>query len=167
MYDVISNSAEETLALGRKIAPLLKKGDVLVMTGDLGAGKTLFTTGILDFFEKKDEVSSPTFTIVNEYDLKEDLKLFHFDVYRLESPEEFLAIGGDEFFERGICLIEWGEKIEEYLPKDVLRINIKKDTEEDGKRIFSFSWASSRYDDLFKEVIWNENFSTWYFGSKL
>lgn len=153
MYDVISNSAEETLALGRKIAPLLKKGDVLVMTGDLGAGKTLFTTGILDFFEKKDEVSSPTFTIVNEYDLKEDLKLFHFDVYRLESPEEFLAIGGDEFFERGICLIEWGEKIEEYLPKDVLRINIKKDTEEDGKRIFSFSWTSNRYDELFKEVI--------------
>ena len=153
MYDVISNSAEETLALGRKIAPLLKKGDVLVMTGDLGAGKTLFTTGILDFFEKKDEVSSPTFTIVNEYDLKEDLKLFHFDVYRLESPEEFLAIGGDEFFEKGICLIEWGEKIEEYLPKDVLRINIKKDTEEDGKRIFSFSWTSNRYDELFKEVI--------------
>ncbi len=153
MYDVISNSAEETLALGRKIAPLLKKGDVLVMTGDLGAGKTLFTTGILDFYEKKDEVSSPTFTIVNEYDLKEDLKLFHFDVYRLESPEEFLAIGGDEFFEKGICLIEWGEKIEEYLPKDVLRINIKKDTEEDGKRIFSFSTTSNRYDELFKEVI--------------
>ncbi len=153
MYNVISHSADETLALGRKIAPLLKKGDVLVMTGDLGAGKTLFTTGILDFFEKKDEVSSPTFTIVNEYDLKEDLKLFHFDVYRLESPEEFLAIGGDEFFEKGICLIEWGEKIEEYLPKDVLRINIKKDTEEEGKRIFSFSWTSNRYDELFKEVI--------------
>ena len=153
MYDVISNSAEETLALGRKIAPLLRKGDVLVMTGDLGAGKTLFTTGILDFYEKKDEVSSPTFTIVNEYDLKEDLKLFHFDVYRLESPEEFLAIGGDEFFEKGICLIEWGEKIEEYLPKDVLRINIKKDTEEEGKRIFSFSTTSNRYDELFKEVI--------------
>lgn len=153
MYDVISNSAEETMALGRKIAPLLRKGDVLVMTGDLGAGKTLFTTGILDFYEKKDEVSSPTFTIVNEYDLKEDLKLFHFDVYRLESPEEFLAIGGDEFFEKGICLIEWGEKIEEYLPKDVLRINIKKDTEEEGKRIFSFSTTSNRYDELFKEVI--------------
>ena len=152
MYDVISNCSEETMDLGRKIAPFLKKGDVLVMTGDLGAGKTLFTTGILDFFKKKDEVSSPTFTIVNEYDLKEDLKLFHFDVYRLESPEEFLAIGGDEFFEKGICLIEWGEKIEEYLPKDVLRINIKKDTEEDGKRIFSFSWTSSRYDELFKEV---------------
>ena len=116
MYDVISNSAEETLALGRKIAPLLKKGDVLVMTGDLGAGKTLFTTGILEFYEKKDEVSSPTFTIVNEYDLKEDLKLFHFDVYRLESPEEFLAIGGDEFFEKGICLIEWDATFLRYAP---------------------------------------------------
>lgn len=153
MYDIISNSAEETLNLGFKIAPFLKKGDVLVMSGDLGAGKTLFTTGILDYFKKKDEVSSPTFTIVNEYDLKEDLKLFHFDVYRLETPEEFLAIGGDEFFEKGICLIEWGEKIEEYLPKDVLRINIKKDTEEESKRIFSFSTTSSRYDEMIKEVM--------------
>lgn len=155
MYDIIStsNSTEETLELGKKFAPHLKKGDVIVMTGDLGAGKTLFTSGILEYFGKKDEVSSPTFTIVNEYDLKDDLKLFHFDVYRLESPEEFLAIGGDEFFEQGICLIEWGEKIEEYLPKDVLRINIKKDTEDDTKRSFSFHTTSERYNEIIKGAI--------------
>ncbi len=155
MYDIIStsNSTEETLELGKRIAPHLKKGDVIVMTGDLGAGKTLFTSGILEYFGKKDEVSSPTFTIVNEYGLKDDLKLFHFDVYRLESPEEFLAIGGDEFFEQGICLIEWGEKIEEYLPKDVLRINIKKDTEDDTKRSFSFHTTSERYNQIIKEAI--------------
>ncbi len=155
MDDIIStsNSAEETLELGKRIAPYLKKGDVLVMSGDLGAGKTLFTSGVLDYFEKKDEVSSPTFTIVNEYDLKDDLKLFHFDVYRLESPDEFLAIGGDEFFENGVCLIEWGEKIEEYLPKDVLRINIRKDTEDDNKRVFSFYTTSERYNEMIKEAI--------------
>ena len=155
MYDIIStsNSTEETLELGKRIAPYLKKGDVIVMTGDLGAGKTLFTSGILEYFGKKDEVSSPTFTIVNEYDLNDGLKLFHFDVYRLESPDEFLAIGGDEFFEQGICLIEWGEKIEEYLPKDVLRINIKKDTEDDSKRNFSFHTTSERYNEIIKEAI--------------
>ena len=155
MYDIIStsNSTEETLNLGKRIAPHLQKGDVIVMTGDLGAGKTLFTSGILEYFGKKDEVSSPTFTIVNEYDLNDGLKLFHFDVYRLESPDEFLAIGGDEFFEQGICLIEWGEKIEEYLPKDVLRINIKKDTEDDSKRNFSFHTTSERYNEIIKEAI--------------
>lgn len=152
MCNVISSSTEDTLALGAKIAPLLKKGDVVVLTGDLGAGKTLFVSGLLNFFDMKDEVSSPTFTIVNEYNVKSDLKLFHFDVYRLNSPDEFLAIGGDEFFYNGICLIEWGEKIEELLPNDCLRINFKKDTEDNNKRIISFYSKSSKFDALIKEV---------------
>ena len=153
MRNVISNSTEDTLALGMKMAPLLKKGDVIVLTGDLGSGKTLLVSGVLDFYKKKDEVSSPTFTIVNEYDLEQDLKLFHFDVYRLDSPDEFLAIGGDEFFYSGICLIEWGEKIEELLPNDCLRINFEKDTEDSNKRIISFYSNSSKFDELIKEVI--------------
>ena len=152
MCNVISSSTEDTLALGAKIAPLLKKGDVIVLSGDLGAGKTLFVSGLLDFFNMKDEVSSPTFTIVNEYDVKSDLKLFHFDVYRLDSPNEFLAIGGDEFFYNGICLIEWGEKIEELLPDDCLRIDFKKDAEDNNMRIISFYSNSSKFDDLIKEV---------------
>ena len=152
MRNVISNSTEDTLALGRKIAPLLKKGDVIVLTGDLGSGKTLLVSGVLDFYNKKDEVSSPTFTIVNEYDIKQDLKLFHFDVYRLDSPDEFLAIGGDEFFYNGVCLIEWGEKIDELLPNDCLRINFEKDTEDGNKRTISFHSNSTKFDDLIKEV---------------
>lgn len=152
MCNVISSSTEDTLALGAKIAPLLKKGDVIVLSGDLGAGKTLFVSGLLNFFDMKDEVSSPTFTIVNEYDVKSDLKLFHFDVYRLDSPNEFLAIGGDEFFYNGICLIEWGEKIEELLPDDCLRIDFKKDAEDNNMRIISFYSNSSKFDDLIKEV---------------
>ena len=152
MCNVISSSTEDTLALGAKIAPLLKKGDVIVLSGDLGAGKTLFVSGLLNFFDMKDEVSSPTFTIVNEYDVKSDLKLFHFDVYRLDSPNEFLAIGGDEFFYNGICLIEWGEKIEELLPDDCLRIEFKKDAEDNNMRIISFYSNSSKFDDLIKEV---------------
>lgn len=152
MCNVISNSTEDTLALGAKMAPLLKKGDVVVLTGDLGSGKTLLVSGVLDFYNKKDEVSSPTFTIVNEYDIKQDLKLFHFDVYRLDSPDEFLAIGGDEFFYNGVCLIEWGEKIAQLLPNDCLRINFEKDTEDGNKRIISFYSNSTKFDDLIKEV---------------
>ena len=152
MCNVISSSTEDTLALGAKIAPLLKKGDVIVLSGDVGAGKTLFVSGLLNFFDMKDEVSSPTFTIVNEYDVKSDLKLFHFDVYRLDSPNEFLPIGGDEFFYNGICLIEWGEKIEELLPDDCLRIEFKKDAEDNNMRIISFYSNSSKFDDLIKEV---------------
>ena len=152
MFSITTNSANETLALGRKIAPFLKKGDVIVLLGDLGAGKTLFVSGLLDFYNKKDEASSPTFTIVNEYNLKDDLTLFHFDVYRLESSDEFLAIGGDEFFDRGISVIEWGNKISDVLPKDSLFINIEKDPDDVNKRIFSFNSSSDKFNSLFEEV---------------
>ena len=152
MFSVISNSEDETIALASKIAKFLKKGDVITLSGDLGSGKTHFVSGLLDFYDKKNEVSSPTFTIVNEYDLKDDLKLFHFDVYRLKSPDEFLAIGGDEFFSKGICIIEWGEQIEEYLPNDVLRITIEKDAEDINKRKISFSTNASKFDELIKEA---------------
>lgn len=152
MFSVITNSENETLALGRKIAPFLKKGDVIVLLGDLGAGKTLFVSGLLDFYNKKDEASSPTFTIVNEYNLKDDLTLFHFDVYRLESSNEFLAIGGDEFFDKGISVIEWGNKILDVLPKDSLFINIEKNPDDVNKRIFSFNSSSDKFNSLFEEV---------------
>lgn len=152
MSSIITNSEEETMKLAKKIAKNLKKGDVVVLSGDLGAGKTLFTSGILDYYGKKEEVSSPTFTIVNEYELEKGEKLFHFDVYRLNSPEEFLAIGGEEFFDQGICLIEWGEKILEVLPQEFLMITIEKDLNDVSKRKFSFSTHSSRFDKLMKEA---------------
>lgn len=152
MLSITTKSASETLALGRKIAPYLKKGDVIVLLGDLGAGKTLFVSGLLDFYNKKDEACSPTFTIVNEYDLKSDLKLFHFDVYRLESSDEFLAIGGDEFFEKGISVIEWGNRIADVLPKDALFINIEKSPDDINQRVFSFSSSGDKFNNLLKEV---------------
>ena len=153
MCSFVSNSEEETLMLARKVAKNLEKGQVIVLTGDLGAGKTLFVSGILDYFGKREEVSSPTFTIVNEYDVKDELKLFHFDVYRLESSDEFLAMGGEEFFEQGICLIEWGEKIADLLPKDILTINIEKNMDDVSQRNFTFSSQSSKFEKLIKEAI--------------
>lgn len=104
----------------------------------MGSGKTKFTEGFLSFFELEDEISSPTFTIVNEYS-KNDTNIYHFDVYRLEDLDEFYAIGGTEYFENGICLIEWGELVEPILPR-YIKINILKDDNELDKRYITIDF---------------------------
>ncbi|MCI8277240.1 MAG: tRNA (adenosine(37)-N6)-threonylcarbamoyltransferase complex ATPase subunit type 1 TsaE [Clostridia bacterium] len=133
MVELISYSEEETKRLAKKVAEKLKKGNIVVLTGDLGSGKTKFTEGILTYFDLQEEISSPTFTIVNEYK-KNEVNIFHFDVYRLADVDEFLAIGGEEYFEKGICIIEWGEIIEEILPKDAIKIEFLKDEKNENIR---------------------------------
>lgn len=129
MYQYISRKEEDTICFASKLASVLQKGDLIWLSGDLGAGKTKFTQGILRYFEMENQISSPTFTIVNEYK-NERAEIYHFDVYRLENEDEFWAIGGEEYFEKGICLIEWGERIAEILPKPYLKISLEK-VEED------------------------------------
>ena len=131
--EIISNSEKETIELGKKIASKLTKGIVIVLTGDLGSGKTKLTEGILTYFGLENEISSPTFTIVNEY-YTENLNLYHFDVYRLSDIDEFYAIGGEEYFEKGASIIEWGELIEEALPHDYVKINFSRDLENENLR---------------------------------
>lgn len=131
-----TNSELETIKLGMKIAKNLKKGTVIVLTGDLGSGKTKLTEGILTYFGLQDEISSPTFTIVNEYNT-ENLDIFHFDVYRITEIEEFYAIGGEEYFEKGASIIEWGEIIEDALPKDYIKITFSRDLDEENTRIIN------------------------------
>lgn len=153
MYNFFSNSVDSTKELGRKFASILKRGDILVLSGNLGAGKTAFVTGFLGFYGKENEVSSPTFTIVNEYNLKEDLNLFHFDVYRFEDEDEFTAIGGEEFFEKGICIIEWGEKIRSLLPTQYLEVIINHDESDINVRNITFLPRGERYESIVKEVM--------------
>ena len=136
MEELISNSPEETIELGKKIADNLKKGDVIVLTGDLGSGKTKLTEGILTYFGLEKEISSPTFTIVNEY-YTPNLNIYHFDVDRLEEEEEFLAIGGEEYFDKGACIIEWGEMIENMLPQNYTKIIFTRDLENENLRKIS------------------------------
>lgn len=131
--EIISNSEKETIELGKRIAAKLKKGMVIVLTGDLGSGKTKLTEGILTYFGLENEISSPTFTIVNEY-YTENLNLYHFDVYRLADIDEFYAIGGEEYFEKGASIIEWGELIEEALPKNYVKINFSRDLDNETLR---------------------------------
>ncbi len=125
MDTFISNSEQDTINFAKDFAKNLKKGDIVVLTGELGCGKTKFTQGVLSYFGLENEISSPTFTIVNEHH-KENISIFHFDVYRLEDIDEFYAMGGEEYFEKGICIIEWGEQIEEILPKGYTKITFCK-----------------------------------------
>lgn len=100
---------------------------------NLVLGKTKFTQGVLTYFGLEKEISSPTFTIVNEYH-KDNINIYHFDVYRLEDTDEFYAMGGEEYFENGICIIEWGEQIEEILPKGYTKITFSKSEENENYR---------------------------------
>jgi len=99
MYKFLIKNENETLAFAKEFASKLNKSDIVILTGDLGAGKTKFTEGFLSYYGLEKEISSPTFTIVNEY-LKNDTNIYHFDVYRLEDLDEFYAIGGDEYFDK-------------------------------------------------------------------
>jgi len=130
---VITNSELETIELGKKIGSKLEKGMTIILTGDLGSGKTKLTEGILTYFGLENEISSPTFTIVNEYNT-ENLNIYHFDVYRLSDIDEFYAIGGEEYFENGVCIIEWGELIKEVLPKEYIKIEFSRDIENENLR---------------------------------
>lgn len=134
MEILISNSEENTKMIGKSFAATLKKGDVVVLTGDLGSGKTKFTEGVLTYFGLENEISSPTFTIVNEY-VNKDVNIYHFDVYRLEDEDEFYAIGGEEYFETGICLIEWGEMIKGALPKNYIHITFSRNIDVENERV--------------------------------
>ncbi len=133
MKEIITNSEQETKNIARDLASKIDKNAVIVLSGELGAGKTKFTEGFLSYFGLENEISSPTFTIVNEYQ-NEKATIYHFDVYRLADVDEFYAIGGEEYLAKGICIVEWGEVIEEALPKDCIRIEIKKDEEDMNKR---------------------------------
>lgn len=135
-FQFLSKSEEDTKNFAKSLAFHLKKQDIIVLTGDLGSGKTKFTEGILSYFGLENEISSPTFTIVNEYQ-KDDITIYHFDVYRLEDSSEFYEMGGEEYFENGICLIEWGELIEDALPKDYIHITFSKDDKNENIRNIS------------------------------
>lgn len=123
----ISSSEEETTKFADDFAKELKKGEIILLNGDLGSGKSVFARGVIRSFGVKKQIPSPTFTIVNEYDT-DFCKLYHFDMYRLEEVEEAIAIGVDEIFEdkESIKLVEWPEKVWQIIPNKVIKVNIEK-----------------------------------------
>lgn len=133
MNTYISKNEQDTIIFAENFAKNLKTGDIIVLSGELGSGKTKFVEGILRHFGLENEISSPTFTIVNEYN-SQDINIYHFDVYRLEDSDEFYAMGGEEYFSNGICLIEWGEMIEDILPKPYTKIIFSKSDDDSDFR---------------------------------
>lgn len=128
MYEFISHSENETIEFASDFASKLNNSSIIVLSGDLGSGKTKFTEGVLKYFGLENEISSPTFTIVNEYDANSQ-KIYHFDLYRLSDVDEFYAIGGEEYLQSGICIFEWGEMIEDILPRAYTKITFSRDLE--------------------------------------
>ena len=133
MNKFISKNEQDTINFAENFANQLHKKDIVVLSGDLGSGKTKFVQGVLKHFGLENEISSPTFTIVNEYNT-DIYPIYHFDVYRLADVDEFYAMGGEEYFENGICLIEWGEIIEAALPFNYIKITFSKNNENDEYR---------------------------------
>ena len=150
-YTYISNSAENTLTFAKNLAAKLKPKDVIVLTGELGSGKTKFVEGILSYFNLQNEISSPTFTIVNEYQTTK-FPIYHFDVYRLSDSSEFYEIGGEEYFDNGICLIEWGELIKDALSKDFIHITFEKNNEKENYRTLNIDTYGTRFNCYFSEL---------------
>ncbi len=126
---VASGSPEETFALGKMLGGQSRAGTVFTLTGDLGAGKTVFAQGFAAGLGIGEPVNSPTFTILQVYEGGR-LPFYHFDVYRIADVEEMDEIGYEDcFYGEGVCLIEWADMIEEILPESRIRITITKDTE--------------------------------------
>ena len=147
MQSLICKNENETREFAKNLASILKKGDVIVLSGELGAGKTKFVEGILEHFNLQDEISSPTFTIVNEYQ-NDEINIYHFDLYRLSDIYEFENIGGEEYFNKGICIFEWGELIEDILPNDYIKIKFERIGNEDNYRKLNIETFGEKYKDI-------------------
>ena len=150
MEKIILKGLEDTKKFGEKLGSLLKPGDIICLMGDLGAGKTTLTKSIGIGLGVEDYITSPTFTLINEY--KGRLNLYHFDVYRLEGISDLDDLGFEEYFySGGVCIIEWGDKIENILPKDTINLSIEKGSELD-ERIINLSGEGSRFKELIEEL---------------
>ncbi len=139
--ELLSHSPEDTEDIGARLAEQLEPGAVVAFTGDLGAGKTAFTRGLARGLGIPDRITSPTFTIVNEYEGGR-LPLFHFDMYRLGSADELFDIGWEDYLCRGgVCAVEWSENIADALEEDAVRVDIRRGAS-DQERVITIAGVS-------------------------
>ncbi|MCF6461248.1 tRNA (adenosine(37)-N6)-threonylcarbamoyltransferase complex ATPase subunit type 1 TsaE [Clostridium sp. Cult3] len=150
MVRIVLKGLKETEKFGERLGSLLKPGDIISLTGDLGAGKTTLTKSIGKGLGVEDYITSPTFTLINEY--KGRTMLYHFDVYRLEGAVDLYDLGFEEYFySNGVCIIEWGDKIEEVLPKERINLQIEKGVGLDERIIYLYG-EGDRFKQLHKEL---------------
>ena len=150
MIKLISEQEERTYEIGLKLGSLLEAGDVVCLTGDLGAGKTTMTKAIAKALGVEEDVTSPTFTIIHEYSGR--IPVYHFDVYRIRRLEEMEDLGYEEYFYgKGVCLIEWASEIESLIPEERLWIDITRDVG-DHRRIIDIKGTSSHFIKIIEEL---------------
>lgn len=142
---ITTRSEDETIEFGREFAKNLKRGGMVALYGDLGSGKTEFIKGICDFYNVEEIVSSPTFTILNEYTGQingEEISIYHIDLYRIKEQKELEEIGFNDFIhsDSGIKLVEWADKADGAIPDDGIRINIETNNEDENERIFKITY---------------------------
>ena len=137
--NIISNSPNDTWLMGKLFSKLIKYGDIMLLSGELGGGKTTFISGIASGLGIEKELTSPSFTIVNEYDIN-GKKFIHADLYRLNNVNDINMTGLDDYIydEKNITCIEWGDKFEQYIEKEFIAINFKYDLDSEEKRILKF-----------------------------
>lgn len=150
-FTYISHSPDDTIRLGQKIGKVLQEGNLVALNGDLGAGKTCLIQGIASGLNSKDHVSSPSFSLIKEY--SGDKLIYHFDLYRLSKSEELEELGYEEYFySKGITLIEWAEKIRDYLPGSRLNIHIRLSGKHISFREIRVKAIGKRYQNIVKEL---------------
>ena len=148
ILDIVSHSLAQTQRLGARLGELLRGGELLLLDGDLGTGKTSLTQGIAEGLGVREMVSSPTFTLLKEYEGR--LPLYHFDLYRLDDATEIIDLGFEEYFESGgVCVVEWAHKAENLWPSEQLRIRLKMVSE--TKRGMILTGQGARYIELLFE----------------
>lgn len=150
LKEFITYSPQQTFELGQRIGEKSLPGTVICLSGEMGAGKTAFTQGIVKGIGIEDYVTSPTYTLVNEY--YGDIPVYHFDVFRIEDVEELDEIGFDEYlYGQGVVIIEWPSQILESLPKEYLWISIDKGEKED-QRILKLTAQGKSYEKQIEEL---------------
>jgi tRNA threonylcarbamoyladenosine biosynthesis protein TsaE len=145
-----SQSVNDTLNIGKAIAKNLESGDIVCLFGQLGSGKTVLTKGIsAGLGVEKNKVISPSFVLMRQY--KGRIPIYHFDFYRLDNPRDILGIGYEEFFyDEGVCVIEWADRLGELLPQEFLKIELL--VKGDKQRLLNFSAQGSRYKALLERI---------------
>ena len=151
-YKIISNSDMDTIELAQNIESEKFPNMVICMEGDLGSGKTLFTKAFAKSMGISENITSPTFNIIKEYDGEEGYKLYHMDVYRLDGKAEDLGI--EDYYDKGgVTIIEWADMIKDYLPEERLDIKFKLSNEAEDTRIITITPHGQAYEDLCEDVL--------------
>jgi tRNA threonylcarbamoyladenosine biosynthesis protein TsaE len=153
IVDIISHSAAQTIRFGQRLGELMRQGDLVVLLGDFGAGKTHMIKGIAQGLGSTELVNSPSFVLINEYRAGPrhgNIPIFHADLYRIENPDELAAIGIEEAWSGiGVCLIEWADQAGDWLPGERLAIHLQHLSE--TKRVLRFVPYGERYQELLAE----------------